>query len=53
MSWRSPGRCPRRFRGSYLRNGPNPLSPPELATYHWFAGDGMVHGIRLRKRRAE
>ena len=39
--------------GRYLRNGPNPVSAPEPATYHWFTGDGMVHGIRLRDGRAE
>ena len=26
---------------------------PEPAAYHWFTGDGMVHGIRLRDGRAE
>jgi carotenoid cleavage dioxygenase len=29
------------------------VSPPEPSTYHWFIGDGMVHGIRLRDGRAE
>jgi carotenoid cleavage dioxygenase len=41
------GRLPEVLRGRYLRNGPNPVTPPEPSTYHWFAGDGMVHGIRL------
>ncbi len=47
------GQLPEVLRGRYLRNGPNPVSAPEPSTYHWFAGDGMVHGIRLRDGRAE
>ena len=47
------GRLPESLCGRYLRNGPNPLTPPEPSTYHWFTGDGMVHGIRLREGRAE
>ena len=47
------GSLPEVLSGRYLRNGPNPLSAPEPSTYHWFAGDGMVHGIRLRDGRAE
>ena len=47
------GQLPEALNGRYLRNGPNPVSPPEPATYHWFTGDGMVHGIRLRDGRAE
>jgi carotenoid cleavage dioxygenase len=47
------GRVPDALCGRYLRNGPNPLSPQEPSTYHWFTGDGMVHGIRLRDGRAE
>ena len=41
------GTLPASLRGRYLRNGPNPITPPDPATYHWFTGDGMVHGIRL------
>ena len=33
-----------------MRNGPNPKHGP---TPHWFAGDGMLHGVRLRDGRAE
>src|SRR3954451_14349916 len=40
------GQIPEALRGRYLRNGPNPIEP-DPATYHWFTGDGMVHGIRL------
>jgi carotenoid cleavage dioxygenase len=47
------GSLPTALSGRYLRNGPNPLSPPEPSTYHWFTGEGMVHGIRLRDGRAE
>ncbi len=47
------GSLPEALDGRYLRNGPNPLTPPEPSTYHWFGGDGMVHGIRIRDGRAE
>jgi carotenoid cleavage dioxygenase len=47
------GQLPEALCGRYLRNGPNPVSPPEPASYHWFTGDGMVHGLRLRDGRAE
>ena len=47
------GQLPEALSGRYLRNGPNPVSAPEPSTYHWFTGDGMVHGIRLRDGRAE
>ncbi len=47
------GHIPDTLSGRYVRNGPNPVSVPEPASYHWFTGDGMVHGIRLRDGRAE
>ncbi len=47
------GVLPEVLCGRYLRNGPNPVSPPEPSTYHWFTVDGMVHGIRIRDGRAE
>ncbi len=47
------GTVPDALNGRYLRNGPNPVVAPEPSTYHWFTGDGMVHGIRLRDGRAE
>jgi carotenoid cleavage dioxygenase-like enzyme len=47
------GQLPDALCGRYLRNGPNPATPPEPSSYHWFTGDGMVHGIRLRDGRAE
>ncbi len=46
------GALPVELDGRYLRNGPNPFGPVG-ADYHWFLGDGMVHGIRLRDGRAE
>ena len=47
------GRDPRRARRPLLRNGPNPVAAPDPQTYHWFTGDGMVHGVRLRDGKAE
>ena len=47
------GELPRALNGRYVRNGPNPITPPNNRTYHWFIGDGMVHGIRLKDGRAE
>jgi carotenoid cleavage dioxygenase len=40
------GRVPEALRGRYLRIGPNPVGTPP-SPYHWFLGDGMVHGIEL------
>ncbi len=45
------GTLPAELTGRYLRNGPNPL--PGQDPGHWFAGAGMIHGIRLREGRAE
>ena len=47
------GELPTELNGRYLRNGPNPMVNVDPATHHWFMGDGMVHGIRLREGRAE
>src|SRR5690606_6724188 len=41
------GKIPAALSGRYLRNGPNPALPPDPASYHWFTGAGMVHGIRI------
>ena len=46
------GTIPPELDGSYLRNGPNPVTPPNPATHHWFVGTGMVHGVRLQGGRA-
>jgi carotenoid cleavage dioxygenase-like enzyme len=40
------GQVPAELRGRYLRIGPNPFVDPS-GPYHWFLGDGMVHGIEL------
>ena len=47
------GTLPAELNGRYLRNGPNPITPVDPATHHWFIGDGMVHGVRLRDGKAE
>jgi len=47
------GTLPPELDGRYVRNGPNPLGPVDAAKYHWFTGDGMVHGLRLRDGKAE
>ncbi|MFZ0877539.1 MAG: carotenoid oxygenase family protein, partial [Pseudonocardiaceae bacterium] len=44
---------PGHLDGCYLRNGPNPIAEVDPATYHWFAGDGMVHGVHLRDGAAQ
>jgi len=46
------GSIPRELEGRLLRIGPNPVAPPP-PTHHWFLGNGMVHGVRLRGGRAE
>lgn len=38
------GELPRDLFGAYFRNGPNSVHAPRNR-YHWFDGDGMVHGI--------
>ena len=40
------GTLPDWLDGRYLRNGPNP-TVVDPANYHWFTGNGMVHGLRL------
>ncbi len=47
------GELPKELNGRYLRNGPNPFGDTDASTHHWFLGDGMVHGIRLRDGKAE
>ena len=46
------GTLPAELDGRYLRNGPNPIGEIDLATHHWFSGDGMVHGIWLEDGKA-
>ncbi len=51
------GNLPPELSGCYLRNGPNPMGLEDAGARwgegHWFLGDGMVHGVRLRDGRAE
>ena len=50
------GRIPEELTGRFLRIGPNPVDEPDLVRlvrYHWFAGTGMAHGLRLRDGKAE
>lgn len=46
------GTLPEALVGRLARIGPNPRSVPDPAAYHWFTGDGMVHGVRLDAGRA-
>src|ERR1700748_1444026 len=46
------GHIPEFLDGRYLRNGPNPVAEVDPATYHWFTGDGMVHGVSLQGGKA-
>ena len=47
------GTIPDDLNGRFLRIGPNPVGPEDPASYHWFLGTGMVHGVRLRDGNAE
>jgi carotenoid cleavage dioxygenase-like enzyme len=39
------GEIPKDLHGALYRNGPNPQFEPRDANYHWFTGDGMIHGF--------
>jgi carotenoid cleavage dioxygenase len=41
------GALPKELDGLFVRNGPNPQFAPK-GRYHWFDGDGMLHGVRVR-----
>ena len=45
------GTIPTELDGRYLRIGPNPMNA-NPANHHWFIGDGMVHGLRLKDGKA-
>jgi carotenoid cleavage dioxygenase-like enzyme len=47
------GHVPQELAGRLLRIGPNPAKSPDAGSYHWFAGTGMAHGLRLRDGKAE
>ena len=38
------GEIPAAISGAFYRNGPNPQFEPR-GQYHWFIGDGMIHGV--------
>ena len=44
------GELPEGLRGSFVRNGPNPMFEP-LGSYHMFDGDGMLHGVTFDEER--
>jgi 8'-apo-carotenoid 13,14-cleaving dioxygenase len=46
------GTIPPELDGRYLRIGPNPAGEARPASYNWFLGDGMIHGVRLKAGRA-
>jgi carotenoid cleavage dioxygenase len=45
------GKLPAEMDGMFVRTGPNPQFPPR-GRYHWFDGDGMLHGVRVRDGKA-
>jgi 8'-apo-carotenoid 13,14-cleaving dioxygenase len=45
------GAIPKALDGRYLRIGPNPMNA-NPANHHWFIGDGMVHGLRIKDGQA-
>ena len=46
------GTIPAELDGRYVRIGPNPFGDAGKG-HHWFIGDGMVHGVRLKNGNAE
>ncbi len=45
------GELPPNLNGMFVRNGPNPQFAPK-GRYHWFDGDGMLHGVQISNGRA-
>ncbi|CAN1342484.1 Carotenoid 9,10(9',10')-cleavage dioxygenase 1 [Linum perenne] len=45
------GYLPECLNGEFVRVGPNLKFPP-VAGYHWFDGDGMIHGLRIKDGKA-
>jgi 8'-apo-carotenoid 13,14-cleaving dioxygenase len=45
------GSIPLALDGRYMRIGPNPMEP-DHGNYHWFTGDGMIHGLSIEHGRA-
>jgi carotenoid cleavage dioxygenase-like enzyme len=52
LNLRVTGEVPVALSGVYARIGPNPIKP-QRSRYHWFVGDGMVHGVRLQGGQAQ
>lgn len=46
------GTIPPELDGRYVRIGPNPRHG-DAKGHHWFVGDGMVHGVKLKGGKAE
>ncbi len=46
------GEMPKGLNGAFYRNGPNPQFEPRDAHHHWFAGDGMIHGVFVEDGKA-
>ncbi|WP_164156400.1 8'-apo-carotenoid 13,14-cleaving dioxygenase [Sandarakinorhabdus rubra] len=46
------GTLPSELDGTYMRIGPNPITPPDGSKHHWFAGDGMIHAVRIQDGKA-
>ena len=46
------GSIPKELSGLYLRNGPNPMDKPNVKKYHWFTGEGMLHGVKIDEGKA-
>lgn len=45
------GNLPKWLDGEFVRVSPNPKFAP-IAGYHWFDGDGMLHGLRIKDGKA-
>jgi len=45
------GEIPTGLVGAFYRNGPNPQFTPR-GDYHWFTGDGMIHGVFVEDGKA-
>ena len=45
------GEIPEDLTGMYVRNSPNPRFEPP-GRYHWFDGDGMLHGVAFQGGKA-
>jgi len=45
------GELPAGLEGMFVRTGPNPQFDV-IKGYHWFGGDGMLHGVRIKDGKA-